>query len=188
METSRLTQGPWFDHGKSAFVSVTYPQSGPLLRDILRVLSLVGALHEAGYQRIRVFTCLSPSGTYWRCLITSADNVQENGWDIEDIFSNVVRYSSGEEAAPFGWEDAGNKSACELARRFVERFPRVAALGAGSDQDYADWFAGMMVTARTGRVPVFAADYEIDLSAVSVPPPPGDLRQPGVAADSGIRH
>ena len=71
---------------------------------------------------------------------------------------------------------------------FAERFPEVAALGAGSDQDYADWFAGMMATAQTGRLPIFSADFEIDLSAVSVPPPPGDIHPPGGAAASGVRY
>ena len=49
---------------------------------------------------------------------------------------------------------------------FVERFPEVAVRRAGRDQAYADWFAGMMTTAQTGRVPIFYADFDIDLSHV----------------------
>ena len=39
-------------------------------------------------------------------------------------------------------------------------------------QPESDWYAGMMATAQTGRVPIFYADFDIDLSHVSVPPPP----------------
>ena len=161
-------------------------QSGFVLRDALRVLSLVRALHEAGYQRVRVSTGLSPSGLYWRCLITSADNVQENGWAVTDPASNVVHYSTADGAAPFGWNDAGDEPARELARRFVERFPETAARGAGSDPAYADWFAVMMAIAETGQLPIFFADFELDLSGVSVPPP-GEIRRTGGTNASGDR-
>lgn len=59
---------------------------------------------------------------------------------------------------------------------FVEWFPEMAACGTGYDRDYADWFPGIMATAETSRLPIFFADFEIDLSAVSVPPPPGHIR------------
>ncbi len=178
----------WFARGKSAFAREEPLQPGPALRDILRVLSLVRALHEAGYQRIRMRSGLSPSGMHWRCSITSADNVAEDGLRIkESTCSLVAGYSSSEGDAPFGWRDAGGKDACELARMFVERFPEIAARGKGHDPVYADWFAGIMATAETGREPVFYADFEIDLSDVSVPPPPGDIRQTGTEGASGIR-
>ena len=35
-----------------------------------------------------------------------------------------------------------------------------------------EWFAGTMATAETGQLPIFFADYDIDLSGVSAPPPP----------------
>ena len=176
MENSPRTESSWFSQGKSAFSSDKFPQSGPLLRDALRVLSIVQSLHESGYQWIRAFTCLSSSGVHWRCYVTSADNVEDNGWTLKCTFTNVADYTSGDGAAPFGWDDAEKWTYPELALRFAKQFPALAECGAGSDQAYADWFAGMMITARTGRLPIFSADYAIDLSAVSVPPPPRDSR------------
>ena len=187
MEDSRRPEGSWFAKGKSAFARERYPASGPALRDILRVLSLVRALPEAGYLRIRMSSGLSPSGMHWRCSITSVDNMDVDLCIKESTCSLVAGYSSSEEDAPFGWKDAGGKSESELARMFVERFPEMAARGKGPDPAYADWFAGIMVTAETGRVPVFYADYEIDLSDVSVPPSPGDTRQTGAEDEPGIR-
>ena len=187
MDATRRPEGSWFARGRSAFSSDSPPQLGPVLHDALRVLSLVRALHEAGYQRIRVCTGLSPSGMHWRCLITTADNVEENGWAITNELSNVAHYSSGAGAAPFEWEDAGANGASELARLFVERFPETAARGAGCDRAYADWFAGMLATAETGRLPIFFTDFEIDLSAVLAPPPPSYFRQDGATGVSGVQ-
>lgn len=114
-------EGPWFDRGKAAFSQGMLFMRGHALDDVLRVLSIVRALHAAGYQRIRACGFLAPSGLYWRCVIT--------------------------------------------------------ARGAGCDRAYVDWYAGMMITAETGRIPVFFADYEIDISGVVVPPPPGHTRE-----------
>ena len=43
----------------------------------------------------------------------------------------------------------------------------------------------MIVTAETGRIPVFFADYEIDISEVVVPPVPCDRRETGAAGAPG---
>ena len=176
MENSRPSEDSWFARGESSFASGYPVEPCPALRDALRILSMVRALHEEGYQKIRVLGSMAPSGAYWRCTITSADNMEENGWRIRDGFSDVADYTTGAGAAPFEWEDVSDKAARELAAMFVERFPRIAKRGAGRDQAYADWFAGMMATAETGRLPIFYADYKIDLSDIRVPPPPGDRR------------
>ena len=78
--------------------------------------------------------------------------MQENGRIVTDPASNVVHQSTADGAAPFGWKDAGDNPARELARRFVERFPETAARGAESDRAHADWFAAMMAIAETGPV------------------------------------
>ena len=113
--------------------------------------------------------------------------MQENGRAVTDPASNVVHQSTADGVAPFGWKDAGDNPARELARRFVERFPETAARGAGSDRAHADWFAAMMAIAETGQLPIFFADFELDLSGVSVPPPPGEIRRTGGTNASGGR-
>ena len=112
---------------------------------------------------------------HWRCLVTSADNLKNDSWRIKDTLSNVATYSPGQGAAPFGRKDASGRTARELASMFVEWFPEMAARGTGYDRDYADRFAGIMAAVEIGRLPIFSADFEIDLSADSVPPPPGDI-------------
>ena len=117
---------------------------------------------------------MSPSGMHWRCVLTTSDSVKPDGWSPKHGFCDAVHYSSASGAALFGWKDVDthDKNAKDLAQLFVERFPEIAERGKGRDQAYADWFAGIMTTAEAGRLPIFFADYEIDLSGVSVPPPP----------------
>ena len=180
MDNTRLPEDSWFNRGKTAFSRGMSLRRGRVLDDALRVLSIVHALHMAGYQRIRACGFLAPSGLYWRCLITSADNVEANGWGVKDDLTNAGFYTSGEGATPFGWQDAGDLSGPDLARRFVEQFPEIASRGTGCDRAYADWYAGLMATTETGRIPVLFADYEIDISDVVVPPLPGDGCETGV--------
>lgn len=174
MKRVSRTENEWFALGKAAFSSSTIgklPPSDPALRDALRVLAVVRALHEDGYQRIRVSTGLSTSGMHWRCLLTTADNINPDGWSPNHYYDNAVHYSSADGVELFGWKDALDKNPKELAQLFVERFPDIAERGKGRDQAYADWFAGIMATAEAGRLPIFFADFDIDLSGVSAPPP-----------------
>ena len=64
MEDSSRTEASWFVRGRSAFSFDDQPLSGPVLLDALRIRSIVSALHEAGYQRIRAYTGLNPSGMH----------------------------------------------------------------------------------------------------------------------------
>ena len=55
---------------------------------------------------------------------------------------------------------------------FIERFPQVASDSIGMDYAYAGWFAALLGAVEHGRLPVFYADYELDLSGLDLPPPP----------------
>ena len=144
----------------------------PLLRQPLRILSMVYELHEAGYQRIRICAGLSPSGGYWRYHVTDSNNIKPDGLFPRSWTEDVAYHSVGADyAPPFGWKDARGKKPRQLARMFVERFPRIAERGKGEDRSYADWFIGILAAARNGRLPIFFADNRIDLSSLSAPPP-----------------
>ncbi|KXV06423.1 hypothetical protein CR51_11930 [Caballeronia megalochromosomata] len=51
----------------------------PALRRAVRLLAAVHELHKAGYQRLRISAGMAPSGMHWRCYLTSADNIREDG-------------------------------------------------------------------------------------------------------------
>lgn len=131
--------------------------SDPVIRRGARVLSMVHELHKAGYQRIRVLPFLSPSGVYWRGWITPADNVCGDGFnlideEIEHEVGLVAKYSSGQENGYFGWTDAKTSNARGLAKMFIERFPRIAAMGRGCDWAYAGWLTDVLGLAEQGEL------------------------------------
>lgn len=113
------------------------PQSAAL-RDAARLIAMVHELHKAGYQRIRILPAMAPSGLYWRCTISDAGNFSADGLALlltED--GRVARYTSGDGARYFGWEDGPTLTARLLAVRFLQRFPAIAEGGKGRDWAYA---------------------------------------------------
>jgi hypothetical protein len=96
----------------------------------------------------------------------------------------IALHSTGQGAAVFGWEDATEDTPEVLARKFIERFPEVAAAGKGSDPAYADWYRRMLeLTAPAGTI-YAVADWDVEddrvptvgvREGVVVPlPPPGE--------------
>lgn len=123
-------------------------------RHALTFLLMVGELHRLGYQRLRIGPGRSPSGVFWRCAITHVANIQrDNGVVVIDEGCDTVHYSSGTGVGYFGWEDSASDTPEELAKKFVERFPVLARLGRGDDEDYAAWYQELMRLAQAGELP-----------------------------------
>lgn len=147
-------------------------------RRALRVMRMLQRLHTAGYQHLRAFMFMSPSGMNWRCWIAPRNAFQADGWRIRDEVdwqdpTQVATYTSGMDNQYFGWEDAATDSADALARKFVERFPELARAGQGLDFEYAGWFA-LVVGSVTDEdaFPIFMADWAGPYdSQVPAPPP-----------------
>lgn len=163
------------------------PPTDSALRRAGRLLAMVHELHKAGYQRLRISAGMSPTGIHWRCHITSADNVQLDGWDLVQWGEEVVTYSSADDHY-FGWQDSAGKSARQLAQLFIERFPELARKGVGQDRAYAGWFVSMLGNAENGRFPVFFADYPLSPTEEEMPPPPCGYRQAWSAVDGRIAN
>lgn len=137
-----------------------------------RLLAMVGELHARGYQRIRVCPSLSGSGGYWRCSITTADNVTSAGVVIAD-FDRGAHYTSGSGDCYFAWSDLAGASPDALADAFAERFGEIAAAGRGADPDYAAWFAELLSHAGRGHFPIALADFELPADRLTFVAGPG---------------
>lgn len=157
------------------------PSSSPELRRCTRVVAMVNELHKVGYQRIRAIPQESPSGAYWRCNITFADNVLDDGVTLRDFDINetgkVAHYTSGQGSGYFGWSDASTMTARQLAVAFLERFPEIGQNGQGRDWLYAGWltdFLGLMENAEETGLLAFSGDYPPDPAPINpwMPPPP----------------
>ena len=158
------------------------------------VLLLVEELHTRGYERLRISPGMSPSGAYWRCSITHIGNIsRHNGAMIASFDADAAFYTTGQEAAYFGWEDAAQDTVSQLADKFIERFPEICAKGKGSDTNYATWYRDMLSLTEPNGFPVAYADYDLpedclplvfydrphvdEKRDVCIPlPPPGEAR------------
>src|SRR5947209_7554113 len=118
-------------------------------------MEMVAALHRLGYERLRLVPAMSPSGLHWRGNVSAVSNVRrKHGARVWDYSDGVMALcSTGQGAAVFGWEDAQTDSPEELARKFIERFPGIAAAGKGSDPAYTKWYHRMLeMTAPDGTI------------------------------------
>lgn len=115
---------------------------GEVRERCLRRLEMVAALHRRGFERLRITPSVAPSGLYWRL------SVHADGCD------DVDRWTSG---------DPDDGLAAEaLADRFEAEHPALVEAGRGPDPAYSAWLAGAVDIARSGWLPYFFADWEID--------------------------
>jgi hypothetical protein len=143
----------------------------PEIRRAHRVLLMVHELHKLGFQRLRIVPGMAPSGSYWRCGITHIGNIlASHGANCSVYGLDMANYTSGQSNAYFGWKDARQDTARQLAAKFLDRFPEIARKGKGRDWPYAGWYVEMLGLAERGVFPVADADwYEDDPDPLWLP-------------------
>ena len=151
----------WIRHMNEFSVKLSMDRSAQrAARYALRVLGMVLEFHKSGFQRLRIFPSLSPSGTCWRCAITPASNIlRSHGAMIKDRATLAVEYTTGDGHEYFGWRDTRLAKAPELASRFTESFPSIVRAARGSDWNYAGWYVEVLGRAELGELPVAMADW-----------------------------
>jgi hypothetical protein len=146
------------------------------------LLLMVAELHRLGYQRLRIVPGVAPSGLYWRCTLASAAHFSDQHGARIASQGPVARYSTGQARAYFDWPDAADDTPEQLARKFLARFPEIAAQSQGADAAYAEWYAEMLRLTEPDGAPIAYADWELEPGALqvvgevargSVPLPPG---------------
>lgn len=136
------------------------------IQPCIRMMEMTHELHVLGYQKIRVFPSMSPSGCHWRLewvpdyslssAVTPPNHVDER---------EIARYTSGAGWQPFNWQNVKSLSALEMAQQFLHQFPELARAGKGDDWAYAGWLTKLLGEVRQGKLPYFLADWDIDLSS-----------------------
>jgi hypothetical protein len=129
-----------------------------------KVLLMVGELHEAGFQRLRIYPALSPSGMAWRCPVGPSSAARPGHGAIvrDDLYDSslVALYSSASGSDYFGIE-GGKLSPRALGRSFMKRYPTIAEASLDSDWEYAGWFQEMLRLTRPRLFPYAVADWEL---------------------------
>ena len=114
-------------------------------RRYTRVFQMVSELHKVGYQGLRI--CPQGTGISQRLHIAPSillthharSNVMVYGTGSNDADALIASYTSSSLDHYFDWEDASGSSARSLANKFIERFPRIAALAFMEDWSYSGW-------------------------------------------------
>jgi len=132
-------------------------------RNAGKVLLMVSELHQMGYERLRISPGMSPSGQHWRCVITHVDNFDpDHGALVLDGVNDLLTYSSAVGDQFFGWDDAAGDNPNSLARKFIERFPVIARLGRGDDEQYVQWYDEVVNLVKKGDLPCAYSDWSED--------------------------
>jgi hypothetical protein len=137
--------------------------SFPQIRRAHRVLRMVSDLHRMGFQKLRVMPYVHPLA--YRVAVAPAEwFLAANGIALRDEeLGRAAVYSSASENRFFDWSDATQDTSIQLAAKFVQRFPEVAARGSGSDWKYAGWLADLIGVLATGDwLPVARREYMSD--------------------------
>jgi hypothetical protein len=119
----------------------------------LEIFEMVRALHDRGYQRLRV--CAGPSirTNQWSIAVTPSTNVmRRHGARIAGP-DNAATHEITAKDALFGWRTIGDRSPTALAERFAMTWPDICEEGKGRDWPYVGWYCDFLRFARRGQYP-----------------------------------
>lgn len=140
----------------------------PLNNDPVKMIyEAVSCLHRRGYEKVRIMSYYSPSGCYFRCVISVKDNFDKTGFVcMEDENYPIFRYSTGADFDFFKkGESYENKTVEEFADKLLEVYPGLAELGKGKDSKYLAWYDGVLNVVSEGKYPYAFEDYGYDIYA-----------------------
>ena len=124
----------------------------------------LSCLHKRGYEKLRVMSFYSPSGCFFRSVISVKENFDKTGFVCEeDERYPMFKHTTG---AGFDYFDEGsfeNKSVEELADKILEKYPEFKELGRGEDKEYLIWYSKVLDLVRKGHYPYAFEDYGYDI-------------------------
>ena len=103
-----------------------------------RLMAMVRALHQAGYQRLYLYNWPKASGLHWRWhLFTGPRNWLQRPWR-EGWYGSGADYNFN---PVLGWGDAPGASTEALIHALAQFDPHGLAQALGRDEDHSAWFA-----------------------------------------------
>jgi hypothetical protein len=103
-----------------------------------RLMQMVRQLHEAGYQKLYLYSWPKPSGLHWRWhLFTGQRDWMQRPWR-EGWYGSGADYNFN---PVMGWGDAPGASTDELVHALAKFDPQGLARALGRDEDHSAWFA-----------------------------------------------
>ncbi len=102
-----------------------------------RLMAMVRALHQAGYQKLYLYAWPKPSGLHWRWhLFAGQRNWMQRPWR-EGWYGSGADYNVN---PVMGWGDTPGASTDELIHALAKFDPQGLAQALGRDDDHTAWF------------------------------------------------
>jgi hypothetical protein len=169
------------DGVRSSGARAIVDEANKMVRRGQRLIRMVSELHRLGYQRLRIMPYEAPLA--WRLAIGPRDlfSTTNGAWAPYDG-KFPAHYTAASGKNYFGWTDAGQDNARQLAEKFLQRFPEVCERALGRDWTYAGWLSELLgVLERHNAVPIATTELHL--------PDPMEarfliLRSYGVSCDS----
>ncbi len=142
-----------------------------------RLMAMVRALHQAGYQKLYLYSWPKPSGLHWRWhLFTGKRDWMQRPWR-EGWYGSGAEYNGN---PVMGWGDTPGATTEELIHALARFDPHGLAQALGRDDDHSAWFAGVCDALLPGYM------YSLDMEKATA----GGLREtppvPVIAVRAGL--
>lgn len=120
-----------------------------------RIYEAVAFLHKIGYEKLRVMSSISPSGSNFRTEISVKENFDSTGYITKDDKRYPsYRISDILEDHYFGfYKEFENMSIEELALSILKETPNLEELTKGKDPKYVKWFEEVLKLSRNKIFP-----------------------------------
>ncbi|HEX8478719.1 MAG TPA: L-asparaginase [Telluria sp.] len=105
-----------------------------------RLMAMVRALHQAGYEKLYLYAWPKPSGLHWRWhLFTGQRDWMARPWR-EGWYGSGAEYNNN---PVMGWGDSPGATTGELIDALARFDPQGLAQALGRDEDHTAWFANV---------------------------------------------
>jgi hypothetical protein len=102
-------------------------------------MAMVRALHQAGYEKLYLYSWPKPSGLHWRWhLFTGQRDWMQRPWR-EGWYGSGADYNVN---PVMGWGDSPGATTDELVTALARFDPQGLAQALGRDEDHTAWFEG----------------------------------------------
>ena len=103
-----------------------------------RLMAMMRELHQAGYERLYLYSWPKPSGLHWRWhMFTGPRHWMQRSWR-EGWYGSGADYNLN---PVLGWGDAPGASTADLRSALAKCDPQGLAQALGRDEDHTKWFA-----------------------------------------------
>ncbi len=121
---------------------ILFRRAAPDYMPHARLMAMVRALHDAGYQRLYLYTWPKPSGLHWRWHLFTGHRDHAGFWVQRPLRPGWYGSGSDYNFNPvMGWGDAPGASTESLIHALAAHDPEGLAQALGPDADHAAWFA-----------------------------------------------